>query len=66
MNKDLAKNKHYKDAYNNPGQYDFNNVVTKLETAEDQKTVTMFLNISIGLKDAIQDKQNKEYKFINN
>jgi len=26
----------------------------------------MFLNISIGLKDAIQDKQNKEYKFINN
>jgi len=66
MNKNLAKNKHYKNAYNNPSQYDFNKIVTALETAKEQKTVTMFLNISIGLKDAARDKQNKEYKFINN
>ena len=66
MNKDLAKNKYYKQAYNNPSQYDFNTVVTKLETAEDQKTVSMLLNISIALKDAKRDKQNGEYKFITN
>jgi hypothetical protein len=66
MNKDLAKNKYYKDAYNNPGQYDFNTIVTKLETAKDQKTVTMLLNISIGVKDATRDKQNDNYKFIKN
>ena len=66
MNKDLAKNKYYKQAYNNPSQYDFNTVVTKLETAEDQKTVSMLLHISIALKDATRDKQNGEYKFITN
>jgi hypothetical protein len=64
MNKDLSKNKYYKDAYNNPRQYDFDNVVTKLEQADNQKTVTMLLNVSIGIKDAIKDKQNDNYKFI--
>ena len=66
MNKDLAKNKYYRQAYNNPSQYDFNTVVTKLETAEEQKTLTILLNISIALKDAKRDKQNGNYKFITN
>jgi|TARA_Y100000310_G_C20704425_1_gene834110 hypothetical protein len=66
MNKQLSKNKYYKQAYNNPGQYYFNELVTKLETEEDQKTVTMLLNLSIGVKDAKKDKQNGTYKFITN
>ena len=64
MNKTLSKNKYYKQAYNNPSQYNFNEVVEKIETSEDQKTVSMFLNISIGLKDAKKDKEENKYKFI--
>lgn len=66
MNKTLSKIKEYKNAYNNPGQYDFNKVVSNLEKATDQKTVTKLLNISIGLKDADRDKKQGSYKFIMN
>lgn len=65
MNKDLKKNKYYKNAYNNPNQYNFNDIISRLEASENQKTVSMLLNISIAITDATRDKKENNYKFIN-
>lgn len=66
MNKQLSKNKYYKQAYNNPGQYDFNSIVSNMETAKDDKTVKMFSCIASALRDAKTDKAKGTYKFITN
>lgn len=57
-------NKHYKQAYNNPSQYDFNKIVTALEEEKNPRASKMFLNISRALKQAKADKIKGTYKFI--
>ena len=35
----MKKDKYYINAYNNPSQYNFNNMVSKLEKSENEKDV---------------------------
>ena len=60
----MKQNKHYIDAYNNPTQYDFNRLVSKLENAENDKDIKFYSNIITALRHAETDKKNNNYKYM--
>ncbi len=62
--KQLVKNKYYKNAYNNPSQYNFNKLVDVLENATDEKLIKAISMQITGLRDAENDKKENVYKYI--
>jgi hypothetical protein len=50
-------NKYYRDAYNNPSQFNIEGFKGKENLTEVQK------NVLNGVTDAYKDRQNKVYKF---
>jgi len=60
----MKKDKYYRDAYNNPNQYDFNNLLSKLEKSENEKDLKFYSNIITALRHSKRDKQNNNYKYI--
>lgn len=64
MNNTFKKHKDYRNAYNNPSQFDKNSLVEAIETSEDNKFITSSIRIITALRDAEKDKANNSYKFI--
>jgi len=60
----MKQNKYYINAYNNPSQYDFNSLVSKLENTENEKDIKFYSNIITALRHAQLDKKNNTYKHI--
>ena len=57
-------NKYYKNAYNNPSQYDINKLIETLETTTDEKLIKILTSQVKGKQQAEMDKQNNNYGFI--